>query len=57
MLRYLVFFISVWISANCINWHASQIILRRLYDLQNEQFAVTKEYLELETKRIQELQR
>ncbi|XP_026813539.1 prolyl 4-hydroxylase subunit alpha-2-like isoform X2 [Rhopalosiphum maidis] len=57
MLRYLMFFISTYMFANGINWHSSQVILRHLYDLQDEQFAVAKEYLELETKRIHDLER
>lgn len=57
MLKYLVFFIFARISVNGINWHSSQITLERLYDLQNEQFAIIKDYLESETKRIQEIQR
>eukprot|EP00102_Acyrthosiphon_pisum_P021511 XP_016658721.1 PREDICTED: prolyl 4-hydroxylase subunit alpha-2-like isoform X3 [Acyrthosiphon pisum] len=57
MLRYIVFFVFTGTFANGINWHSSQIILRHLYDLQDEQFAVIKEYLELETKRIHDLER
>ncbi|XP_025200855.1 prolyl 4-hydroxylase subunit alpha-3-like [Melanaphis sacchari] len=57
MLRYLVFFLSTSMFVNGINWHSSQIILRHLYDLQDEQFAVTKEYLKLEIKRLNDLQR
>lgn len=57
MLRYLLFLISTCMFANGLNWHSSQIMLRHLYDVQDKQFALAEEYLELETKRIHELQR
>jgi len=57
MSRYLVFLISTCVFANGLNWHSSQIMLRYLYDVQDKQFALAEEYLELETKRIHELQR
>lgn len=37
-------------------WHTSQVALMELYDLQNEHFTVIDNYLELETKRLKELQ-
>lgn len=57
MLRYLVFLISTCMFVNGLNWHSSQIMLSHLYDVQDKQFALAEEYLELETKRIHELQR
>ncbi|KAE9544664.1 hypothetical protein AGLY_000206 [Aphis glycines] len=57
MLRYLVFLISTCMFANGLNWHSSQIMLKYLYNVQDKQFALAEEYLELETKRIHELQR
>lgn len=38
-------------------WHSSQIALNQLFDLQNEQFDAVKKYVELETKRLDELQK
>ncbi|KAL4148258.1 hypothetical protein QTP88_002538 [Uroleucon formosanum] len=57
MLRYIVFFVFTCTFANGINWHSSQIVLRHLYDLQDEQFVVIEKYLELETKRMHDLER
>lgn len=57
MLKYIIYFISTWMFVKGKIWHSSQISLRHLYDLQNEQFAVVRDYLNLETKRIQHLER
>lgn len=47
----------MWIFANGINWHSSQIVLKKLYELQNEQFIVIDDYLKMETTRIRDLER
>lgn len=39
-------------------WHASQIMLNRLYRLQTDKhFAVARDYLRAETERLDELQK
>lgn len=38
-------------------WHTSQIVLNELYDLQKEHFSAFNDYLNLETKRLNELKR
>lgn len=38
-------------------WHTSQIMLKKLYDLQNDHFNVLDNYLDLETKRLEELKK
>lgn len=57
MLKYIIFFFSTWMFVKGKHWYSSQISLRHLYGLQNEQFAVVRDYLNLETKRIQHLER
>lgn len=58
MLKYILVFVSIWtfVIGMYSYRHSSQISLRRLYDLQNEQFSVARDYLNLETKRIQHLE-
>lgn len=36
-------------------WHTSQVVLTKLYDLQNEHFNALNKYLNLEIKRLEEL--
>jgi len=38
-------------------WHTSQIMLTKLYNLQNDHFNVLDNYLDLETKRLEELKK
>jgi len=39
------------------SWHSSQVALTKLYDLQNDHFNVINDYLELESKRLEELKK
>ncbi|XP_025196695.1 prolyl 4-hydroxylase subunit alpha-2-like isoform X2 [Melanaphis sacchari] len=56
MLTYLaiVFSLLMFIEAEQ-RWHTSQIILSKLYDLQNDHFNALNKYLDLEVKRLEEL--
>lgn len=57
MLKFVVF-ISFSILASANNkWHTSQLALTKLYDLQKEHFDAFNNYLDLETKRLEELKR
>jgi len=38
-------------------WHTSQIMLAKLYNLQNDHFNILDKYLDLETKRLEELKK
>lgn len=59
MLRYYVVFVfSLLIyDSESQRWHTSQLALTRLYNLQMEHFDVIHDYLDLETKRLEELKR
>lgn len=57
MLKFVVF-LSFLIFASANNkWHTSQLALIKLYDLQNEHFDVINNYLDSETKRLENLKR
>jgi len=58
MFKYLVFVSSLLIFAvTGQRWHSSQIMLTKLYDLQNDHFNALDKYLDLETKRLEELKK
>jgi len=58
MLKYLVVVSSLLIFVDAIQrWHTSQIMLTKLYDMQNDHFNVLDNYLDLETKRLEELKK
>lgn len=58
MLRYIIFVFSLLIyESEGQRWHSSQLALTRLYDLQMEHFDVINNYLELETKRLEDIKR
>lgn len=56
MLRHLIFFLSTWMFANGIIWHSSQTMLKKLYEIQNQQFIVIDDYLKMETTRLRDLE-
>ncbi|XP_060880427.1 prolyl 4-hydroxylase subunit alpha-2-like isoform X2 [Metopolophium dirhodum] len=56
MLKYLAVVSSLLLFVEAIQrWHTSQIMLTKLYDMQNDHFNVLDNYLDLETKRLEEL--
>ncbi|XP_060880222.1 prolyl 4-hydroxylase subunit alpha-2-like [Metopolophium dirhodum] len=56
MFKYLSVVSSLLIFVESENrWHTSQIMLTKLYDLQNDHFNVLDNYMDLETKRLEEL--
>ncbi|KAL4149649.1 hypothetical protein QTP88_003541 [Uroleucon formosanum] len=56
MFKYLAVVSSLLIFAEANQiWHTSQLALTKLYDLQNDHFNVLDNYLDLETKRLEEL--
>ncbi|XP_060880223.1 prolyl 4-hydroxylase subunit alpha-2-like [Metopolophium dirhodum] len=56
MFKYLAVVSSLLIFVESENrWHTSQIMLTKLYDLQNDHFNVLDNYMDLETKRLEEL--
>lgn len=58
MFKCLVFVSMLLIVAEGVTrWHTSQIVLKELYNLQKEHFSVFNDYLELETKRLNELKK
>jgi len=58
MFKYLVVVSSLLIFVEAEQrWHTSQITLTKLYDLQNDHFNVLNKYLDLETKRLDELKK
>lgn len=54
---YVLFLLSILsIFAECKQlWHTSQVALNKLFDLQMEQFDAFKNYLDLETNRLEKL--
>lgn len=56
MLTYcaIVFSLLMFVEAEQ-KWHTSQVVLTKLYDLQNEHFNALNKYLDLEIKRLEEL--
>jgi len=58
MLKYLavVSSLSIFLAAG-ERWHTSQIMLTKLYALQNDHFNALDKYLNLETKRLEELKK
>jgi len=58
MLKYLTVVSSLLIFVEAIQrWHTSQIMLTKLYDMQNDHFNVLDNYLDLEIKRLEELKK
>lgn len=67
MFRYLVVVVSFLIFVeiggnkckynNTSTWHTSQLVLRKLYNLQKEHFNVINDYLDEETKRVEKLKK
>uniref|UniRef100_A0A2S2QN67 Prolyl 4-hydroxylase subunit alpha-2 n=1 Tax=Sipha flava TaxID=143950 RepID=A0A2S2QN67_9HEMI len=55
MIKYLVFVFLLLVFVVGRKWHTSQRSFNQLYDLQNEHFEVFYDYLDLETKRLEEL--
>ncbi|XP_001945742.2 prolyl 4-hydroxylase subunit alpha-2 isoform X2 [Acyrthosiphon pisum] len=56
MLKYLAVVSSLLILVEAIQrWHTSQIMLTKLYDVQNDHFNILDNYVDLETKRLEEL--
>ncbi|CAI6369320.1 unnamed protein product [Macrosiphum euphorbiae] len=56
MLKYLAVVSSLLIFVEAIQrWHTSQVMLTKLYDMQNDHFNVLDNYLDLESKRLEEL--
>lgn len=42
-------------TSNEQSWHTSNVAIQQLFDLQNEHFNIFKEYVDSETKRLDEL--
>lgn len=58
MFKYLAIISFLWIFVEAEQrWHSSQISLTKLYDLQNDHFDAFNKYLDLETKRLEELKK
>lgn len=58
MFKYLAVVSSLLIFVESENrWHTSQVKIMKLYDLQNDHFNVLGNYLDLETKRLEELKK
>jgi len=58
MFKYLFVFSSLLIFVESRNrWHTSQIMLTKLYDLQSDHFNALNNYMDLETKRLEELKK
>jgi len=58
MFKYLSVVSSLLIFVESGNkWHTSQIMVTELYGLQNDHFNVLDKFLDLETKRLEELKK
>lgn len=59
MFKYLAIVVSflVFIEIESKTWHTSQVVLRELYNLQNEHFNAINDYLDRETKRVEKLKK
>lgn len=59
MSRYFIFFVPLLILVKCEDqsWHTSQIVLRKLYQLQEKHFNILLNYLDFEIERLEELKK